>query len=114
MITISKFAQMCNCSVQTLRYYDRQGVLKPFYINEKNGYRYYKIEQKDDFYTIRKFQTIGFNITEIKILLEQTDEFILTKIESKLAEHQDTLNKIIELQKNILKEKNYIATNQII
>ncbi len=45
MITIKEFANLCGCTTQTLRYYDQINLLKPFFVNEDTGYRYYKKEQ---------------------------------------------------------------------
>lgn len=43
--TISEFAKLRNININSLRYYEKIGVLKPAYIDEKNGYRYYSPEQ---------------------------------------------------------------------
>ena len=69
MLNIKKFAELCQCSTQTLRYYDHQDLLKPYYIDKLSGYRFYKMEQAVDFYKIKEFQTIGFTIKEIKVLV---------------------------------------------
>ena len=39
--TIGEMSKLHNISIETLRHYDRFGILKPEYINEKTGYRYY-------------------------------------------------------------------------
>ena len=41
MITIQGFAKLCGCNAQTLRYYDRIGLLAPARVDEWTGYRYY-------------------------------------------------------------------------
>lgn len=41
--TISEFAKLRN--INSLRYYEKIGVLKPHYVDEKTGYRYYSPEQ---------------------------------------------------------------------
>lgn len=43
--TISEFAKLRNININSLRYYEKIGVLKPCYVDEKNGYRYYSPEQ---------------------------------------------------------------------
>ena len=45
MITIQGFARLCGCNTQTLRYYDRIGLLTPAKVDEWTGYRYYEEEQ---------------------------------------------------------------------
>lgn len=43
--TISEFAKLRDININSLRYYEKIGVLKPHYIDEKTGYRYYSPEQ---------------------------------------------------------------------
>lgn len=42
---IGMFAQMNHITVKTLRFYEEQGLLAPAYVDEKNGYRYYTLDQ---------------------------------------------------------------------
>lgn len=39
--TIGQVSKMCSISVQTLRYYDKVGILVPDYKDDGTGYRYY-------------------------------------------------------------------------
>lgn len=43
--TISEFAKLRNININSLRYYEKIGVLRPYYVDEKTGYRYYSPEQ---------------------------------------------------------------------
>lgn len=43
--TISEFAKLRNININSLRYYEKIGVLKPCYVDENNGYRYYSPDQ---------------------------------------------------------------------
>lgn len=70
-LPIGEFAKICGVSVQTLRYYDRHGFLKPIYVDPTSHYRYYA---KDQFFlltNIRLLQSIGFSLTEIKSVLSK-------------------------------------------
>ena len=40
-MTIKDFSALCGCSTQTLRYYDRIGLLKPTRLDNWTGYRHY-------------------------------------------------------------------------
>lgn len=42
---IGDFSRLSGVSIRSLRYYDRIGALKPAYVNEETGYRYYMPEQ---------------------------------------------------------------------
>lgn len=44
-LTIGELSKLSGSSIRCLRYYDEIGILKPAYINEQTGYRYYTIEQ---------------------------------------------------------------------
>lgn len=39
---IGMFASMNRVTIKALRYYDEQKLLVPVYVDEENGYRYYK------------------------------------------------------------------------
>ncbi|MGL5693490.1 MAG: MerR family DNA-binding transcriptional regulator, partial [Peptostreptococcaceae bacterium] len=39
--SIGEMSKLQNISIETLRHYDRLGLLNAEYINEKTGYRYY-------------------------------------------------------------------------
>ena len=42
---ISEFAKLRGININSLRYYEKLGILKPAHIDEKTGYRYYSPEQ---------------------------------------------------------------------
>lgn len=42
---ISEFAQLRNININSLRYYEKLGILKPAYTNPETNYRYYTSEQ---------------------------------------------------------------------
>lgn len=42
---IGVFSQMNKITIKTLRHYDEIGLLKPAYIDNNNGYRYYTSQQ---------------------------------------------------------------------
>lgn len=65
-LAIGKMAQICNVSIQTLRYYDRINLIKPQYRNPENGYRYYDISQVFRINIIKYLQYSGLSIEEIR------------------------------------------------
>ena len=60
MITIQGFAKLCGCNTQTLRYYDRIGLLAPAKVDEWTGYRYYEEDQAMRFVKIKNLQQADF------------------------------------------------------
>ena len=54
-ISAGAFARMCQTTRDTLRYYEKQGILVPKK-SEKNGYHYYSYAQISSYYFISTFQ----------------------------------------------------------
>ena len=52
LLTISEMAKLADCSLKSLRYYERMGLLKPVQISEA-GYRYYSAHQMNLIWLIR-------------------------------------------------------------
>ncbi len=105
MITIQGFARLCGCSTQTLRYYDRIGLLKPARVDAWTGYRYYEEEQALLFVKIKNLQQADFSIEEIKGLLPGDDDLLTAAFERKIREQEQKLTRIREIQRSYLREK---------
>ena len=45
MLKIGDFSRMSKVTVKALRYYEKEGLLTPKYVDENNGYRYYETSQ---------------------------------------------------------------------
>ena len=104
MITIQGFARLCGCNTQTLRYYDRIGLLTPAKVDEWTGYRYYEEKQALRFVKIKNLQQADFSIEEIRPLLEADDLQLAEAFERKIREQQQKLERIREIQRSYLKE----------
>lgn len=103
-MTIKEFSILCNCNVQTIRYYDNIGLLCPYEKVETNGYRFYLPEQALDFLKIKKLQEMNFSIPEIKKLLKSNDKEILIAIDNKISETSQKLEKMRDFKKSYLNE----------
>lgn len=98
-MTIKDFSKLCGCNPQTLRYYDREDLLKPVKVDEWSGYRYYDEEQAITFVRIKNLQKAGFTIEEIRALLDKDDTAIFYAFEAKIAEEKKRIQEIIQIQK---------------
>lgn len=105
MITIQEFADLCACSTQTLRYYDRINLLKPAQVDPWSRYRYYERAQAIDFVKIKNLQLADFTIEEIKTLLQKSDQEVYDAFTKKIAEQQHKLDQIKKIQQSYLREK---------
>jgi len=104
MITIQGFSRLCGCNTQTLRYYDRIGLLTPAKVDEWTGYRYYEEEQAMLFVKIKNLQQADFTIEEIKSLLPGDDDLLMAAFERKIREQKQKLATIQKIQRSYLKE----------
>lgn len=103
-MTIKEFAELCNCSTQTLRYYDSINLFKPARVDRLTGYRCYHEEQALTFVKIKNLQDASFSIEEIKGLLTKREEDIYPAFEAKIAEQEAKLQKIKQIQRSYRKE----------
>jgi DNA-binding transcriptional MerR regulator len=95
-LSIGEFAKSRNITTETLRHYDRVGLLKPVKVDSKTGYRYYSILQYEQLGTIKELRQLGMSIDEIKKYfdnrnLEQSVNILKYK-------HNELKNRIKELQ----------------
>ena len=105
MMTIKEFAKLCQCSAQTLRYYDRIDLLRPARVDEMTGYRYYEKEQALNFVKIKNLQLADFSIEEIRPLLNADDEEIVKAFDQKILQQKEKLEQMMRIQKSYLEEK---------
>ncbi len=73
MYTIGQLALILKISTRTLRHYDDIGLLKPYCINEENGYRYYEQEQLGLARNIIKLKEYGLTLEEIKEIIANSN-----------------------------------------
>ena len=78
---IGMFASMNRVTIKTLRYYDEQKLLIPVYVDEENGYRYYKAGQMAQLQRIIALKNMGFSIDDIRKIIDGAEEksFLLEK-----------------------------------
>jgi DNA-binding transcriptional MerR regulator len=71
--TIGELSEISDISAKTLRLYDEKGVLTPQERGNDNDYRYYTEQQILDALAIREMRRNGFQMTELRKLLEIDD-----------------------------------------
>jgi len=72
-ITIGKLAKQAGMGVETLRYYERRGLIAPRHRTQA-GYRLYDPDAVRRLRFIRRAQTLGFTLDEIGGLLAFSDD----------------------------------------
>ncbi len=66
---IGELSRRAGVNVQTVRYYERRGLLEPT-SRRASGYREYEIDALDRLHFIKRAQELGFTLAEIGELLE--------------------------------------------
>lgn len=93
--SIGQMAKMFDITPDTLRYYDKIDLLKP-YIQKENKYRYYSYNHIDLLSLILWAKQIGISLSDIKTIIESED---LDKYKTLLEKQQELINiKIKELK----------------
>ena len=72
LLKIGDIAKQTDVSVGTLRYYETLNLLYPVERRD-NGYRYYNLETIQQVQFIKKAQSLGFSLEEIRQILDVRD-----------------------------------------
>ena len=65
LFTVQQFSKFSGVTRETLRYYDKVGLLRPA-VRGENGYRYYSNGQLAVLFVIRLLQSFGMTLRDIK------------------------------------------------
>lgn len=80
ILRIGEFSQINQISIQTLRFYDQIGLLKPYKVDPENNYRYYHINQSSLVDSIQYLRQLNFSLEDIKEILSDKDHFQLHQL----------------------------------
>jgi DNA-binding transcriptional MerR regulator len=72
-LTISQVAKEANVNIETIRYYERRGLI-PEPPRNKSGYRKFPKTLVKDIQFIKRTQDLGFPLEEIKSLLNASND----------------------------------------
>lgn len=107
LFKIGEIAKMFHLSVGTLRHYEKNGLIKPTYIDENSGYRYYSAQQFEVLNTIRYLRTLDMPLDKIKEFLANRNILSIQKMleiqKLKVIEKQKELKRIEKKINNRLK-----------
>ncbi len=97
-----QFAKMAKVTLRTIRYYDKQNLLKPSFVNE-NGARFYTDEDLVRLQQILLFKYLGFSLSEIKeMTLDQPDRhFLLDSLDIQLKLVKDRMEQMQLVEQTI-------------
>jgi len=94
LYTVGETAKLLGVSTQTLRFYDRCGLLRPRYVDEKTGYRYYAFNQFHYIDRIKYLQSLGMPLRDIKEIIstgtvDKLVDFLQKQRDEKQREMED-------------------------
>lgn len=103
LYTIKKAAKLAGTTAETLRHYDRIGLVSPCSTDKWTGYRYYSPSDIVKISTIRALQSMDFSLGEIRDILQVEDfgkvvgmlDSALERADRKIAELQEAKQKIL-------------------
>lgn len=112
LLSISQLAKLRKLTPETLRHYDRIGLIKPVYVDPQTKYRYYSIRQYEKIGTIKELRQLGMSLDMIveyftnrnlkkstEILTKYTDN-LLFEIEEQMAVYR-VLQKKLDFLKSL-------------
>lgn len=105
---IGMFANMNRVTIKTLRYYDEQNLIKPVYVDEKNGYRYYEASQIADLHRILALRGMGFSIEDIRRIINGEEEKKLLQ-----GKKQEILKQIAALTAKLAEVESYLNKDDV-
>ena len=96
LLSITELAKLRQVTSETLRYYDRIGLITPDYVDPQTRYRYYSIRQYEKLGTIKELRQLGMSIHDI------TDYFSGRNLR---RSHQLLLHQLELLEEEIRKQQ---------
>ena len=96
LLSITELAKLRQVTSETLRYYDRIGLITPDYVDPQTRYRYYSIRQYEKLGTIKELRQLGMSIHDI------TDYFSGRNLRKS---HQLLLHQLELLEEEIRKQQ---------
>ena len=97
-LQIKEFAELTGVSVRTLHYYDEIGLLKPSFVDEQNGYRFYEENSLERMQKILFYRELDFPLKSIVEILASPNydkQKALAKQKRLLTLKKDRLKRLI-------------------
>jgi len=117
MLKIGEFSKLSHLTVKALRFYEKEGILAPVYIDTRTGYRFYEASQLEKASKIKAYRQLDLSIEEIRQICRGANEreVLLSKARM-LEESREHIDFLLSSIKHIMedKEMKYHVTEKII
>ena len=116
MIKIGELANITGISIQTIRYYESEGLISPIEVDRWTNYRYYDESSVERLSIIAHLKDLGFLLKEIKELSEETIQAKISQAKLKIKKLSQNIDKLssIKKQKGEFIMKNFINDPQVV
>lgn len=119
MFSIGIFSKINKITTKTLRHYDEIGLLKPEYVDDLTGYRYYTSQQLFKLHKILTLKQMGLSLNEIKEVINNPnliDMFLKLKENDILRNIEVEKAKLLQIRSylNFMKGEGYFMYNAVI
>ena len=119
--TISEFAKLRDININSLRYYEKLGLLKPAIVDENNGYRYYSAEQVSLLNKIILCIQLGIPLKDMMAFLDEKGNLESQRLleqgrivaQQRIREMQNNLDYIEYSLKNIEDNKEFVGCSGV-
>ena len=105
-MTIGKLAKAADVGVETIRFYERKGIIKRP-LKKESGYRLYSPEEPARIRFVKRAQELGFTLKEIKELLDIqlkrkiTGNQVKEKVEVKIKEIRQKISDLKQMESSL-------------
>jgi DNA-binding transcriptional MerR regulator len=104
LVSIGAFAHRVGLAPSALRFYDDCGVLRPAFVDEATGYRYYHPDQEPRAVLVRRLRKAGLPLTEATVVLDGTRAQARAVLEEHLERTQQTVTATRSAIESILRD----------
>ena len=111
-ISIGEFARLHHVSVQTLRHYDKIGLLKPARIDPISRYRYYDESSLATLWKIKALRSLNVSLPEIKTIIHGNTDKTKKILETTRCELQHKIKSYQEMLRCINDTLNMMALSE--
>ncbi|WP_461538429.1 MerR family transcriptional regulator [Spongorhabdus nitratireducens] len=114
---IGELSKKSGISVDTLRFYERKGLLKPSRTGTTNNYRYFKQQDLARLELITKAKSLGFTLTEVSGMLsrvegnELSDDEKHAVIDEKIAQIEAKMQELKEIHQMLTTIRGSLGTH---
>ena len=100
--TTGELAKLCNVSVRTVQYYDKENIIKPSELSE-GGRRIYSEEDVEKFRCVCLYKELGFSLEEIKKVMASKNPYgiLSDMITSQKARIDEQVHDLQQLKKRL-------------